>query len=81
MKKNVFIFVLCCIWGFNAQAQNVSVSKALFRQGDDMNWAKPEMDDASWSEIDVTTQWDKQGFPQNTHAYGWYPTIWTRCVN
>lgn len=37
-----------------------------------MNWAKPEMEDASWSEIDITKQWDKQGFPQNTRAYGWY---------
>ena len=37
-----------------------------------MNWAKPEMDDASWSEIDITKLWDKQGFPQNTRSYGWY---------
>ena len=50
----------------------ISVSKAQFKQGDDMNWAKPEMDDASWKEIDITTLWDRQGFPQNTYAYGWY---------
>lgn len=37
-----------------------------------MNWAKPEMDDTSWDEVDITKLWDKQGFPQNTHAYGWY---------
>ncbi len=53
-------------------AQNVNVSKARFKQGDDMNWAKLEMDDASWSEIDITKRWDEQGFPQNTRAYGWY---------
>ena len=57
---------------FQLSAQTVSVSKALFKQGDDMSWAKPEMDDASWREIDITKQWDKQGFPQNTRAYGWY---------
>ncbi len=72
MKYNWIIFALSCIWGLCVQAQEVSVSKALFRQGDDMNWAKPDMDDASWSEIDITKQWDKQGFPQNTNAYGWY---------
>ena len=58
--------------GLQGNAQDVSVGKAFFRQGDDMNWAKPEMDDASWSEIDITKQWDKQGFPKNNHAYGWY---------
>ena len=53
-------------------AQNVSVNKARFKQGDDLSWAKPEMDDASWSEIDITKRWDDQGFPQNTRSYGWY---------
>ncbi len=72
MKDNWTIIVLCCIWGLCAQAQEVSVSKALYRQGDDMSWAKPDVDDASWSEIDITKQWDKQGFPRNNNAYGWY---------
>ena len=72
MKNNWILSVLCCIGLLNAQAQEISVSKALFMQGDDMNWAKPEWDDASWSEIDITKQWDKQGFPQNQRAYGWY---------
>ena len=37
-----------------------------------MSWAKPEMDDASWGEIDITKRWNDQGFPQNARAYGWY---------
>ena len=69
--KNLFITALMVLMGLQASAQNVTVSKAKFQQGDDMNWAKPEMDDASWSDIDITKQWDKQGFPQNTRAYGW----------
>ena len=60
------------LMGLQLSAQNVTVSKALFRQGDDMNWAKTEMDDAAWSEINITKQWDRQGFPQNTYAYAWY---------
>ena len=71
MKKQ-FLLALIILMGLQLDAQNVTISKALFKQGDDMNWDKPEMDDTSWSEIDITTQWDKQGFPQNTRAYGWY---------
>lgn len=70
--KKLFLVAMMALMGLQLSAQNVSVSKALYKQGDDMNWAKPEMDDASWSEIDITTQWDKQGFPQNNHGYGWY---------
>lgn len=70
--KKLFLVALMALAELQANAQNVSVSKALFRQGDDMNWAKPDVDDASWSEIDITKQWDKQGFPRNNHAYGWY---------
>ena len=70
--KQISLAVLMAFFGLQLSAQSVSVSKALFEQGDDMNWAKPEWDDALWSEIDITSPWDKQGFPQNTHAYGWY---------
>jgi len=66
------ILALMAIVAAGASAQDMSVNQARFRQGDDMSWAKPEMDDASWSEVDITKQWDKQGFPQNTNAYGWY---------
>ena len=70
--KNLFLVTLMTLMGLQLSAQNISVSKALFKQGDEMNWAKPEWDDASWSDIDITKQWDKQGFPQNTKSYGWY---------
>lgn len=72
MKKSIFLATLMALMGLQTSAQNVSVSKALFKQGDDMSWAKLDVDDASWSEIDITTQWDKQGFPQNNMAYAWY---------
>ena len=70
--KKLFLVAFTALMGLQLNAQNVSVDKGLFKQGDDMSWAAPEMDDASWSEIDITKLWDKQGFPQNTHAYGWY---------
>ena len=77
--KQLFLVAFMALMGLQMKAQEISVkepvisvSKAQFKQGDDMNWAKPEMDDASWKEIDITTLWDRQGFPQNTYAYGWY---------
>ena len=70
--KKLFLVAMMALMGLQLSAQELRVSKALFLQGDDMNWAKPEWDDASWSEIDITHQWDKQGFPQNTRSYGWY---------
>ena len=70
--KKLFLVALTVLMGLQMDAQDITVSKAKFHQGDDMSWAKPEMDDASWSDIDITKQWDKQGFPQNTRAYGWY---------
>ena len=67
MNKRIFLAALVALIGLQTSAQNVSVSKARFQQGDDMNWAKPEMDDTAWKEIDITKLWDKQGFP-----HGWY---------
>ena len=69
MNKKIVVALLAVI-AASASAQEVSVSKGRLRQGDDMSWVKPEMDDASWSEVDITKRWDDQGFPQNTKAYG-----------
>ena len=70
MKKHILL-ALVAIMSLCAEAQNVSVSKARFQKGDDMNWAKPEYNDASWSEMDMTKNWDEQGQVIN-NAYGWY---------
>ena len=70
--KRIFFVVLMVLLGLQLGAQEVSVSRALFQIGDDMNWAKPEVDDASWKEIDITQFWNRQGFPPNNKAYAWY---------
>ena len=69
--KKLFLLALLIGLSINVSAQNVSVSKARFQRGDDPNWAKPELNDASWSEIDMTRNWDKQGYVIN-QGYGWY---------
>lgn len=70
--KQLFLMTLAALMGLRLGAQDVTVGKGLFRIGDDKNWAKPEADDTSWSEIDITKQWDKQGFPPNNNNYAWY---------
>lgn len=77
MKKLLFIALLTAI-GLQVNAQEaksfkeLSISKALFKQGDDVSWANPDMDDSSWSNIDVTKYWNEQGFPLNNNACAWY---------
>ena len=70
MKRH-FLLVLLTFVGICVEAQNVSVSKARFQKGDDLSWAKPETNDAAWGEIDMTKNWDDQGYAIN-NAYGWY---------
>ncbi len=70
MKKHILL-VLFTIMSVCAQAQQVSISKARFQKGDDLSWAKPETNDAAWSEIDMTKNWDEQGYAIN-YGYGWY---------
>lgn len=70
--RKVIVVALMAVVAAGASAQEVSVTKGRLHLGDDKSWAKPDMDDASWSEVDITKLWDKQGFPQNTNAYGWY---------
>ena len=70
MKRHFLLFLLTIV-GLCAAAQNVSISKARFQKGDDLSWAKPETNDAAWSEIDMTKNWDNQGYAIN-NAYAWY---------
>ena len=69
--KKLFLVALMALMGLQAGAQNVSVSKARFQKGDDKSWAKPELNDASWGEIDITKNWDDQGKVIN-NSYAWY---------
>ena len=70
MKRILLTACVALMW-LQANAQDVSVSTALFQRGDDLSWAQPGQDDASWREIDITRNWDKQGLEIND-GYGWY---------
>ena len=70
MKRLLFMAIAAWMT-IAATAQDVSIKKALFHKGDDMNWAKPETKDADWKTIDMTKNWDDQGYAIN-NAYAWY---------
>ena len=54
-----------------ASAQTISVEDALFKQGDDLAWKAPSLDDAGWNHLKVSDYWDHQGyFFEN--GYAWY---------
>ena len=71
MKKKLFLLLTVAAMTLDVSAQPINVSKARFQKGDDMNWAKPETNDASWRELDMTKTWDDQGLSIN-NGYGWY---------
>lgn len=70
MKRLLFMAIAAWMT-IAATAQDVSTKKALFHKGNDMNWAKPETKDADWKTIDMTKNWDDQGYAIN-NAYAWY---------
>ena len=70
MKRLLFLAIAACMT-IASSAQDVSIKKALFHKGDDMSWAKPETKDADWKTIDMTMNWDDQGYAIN-NAYAWY---------
>lgn len=44
-----------------------------FTIGDDINWAKSEVDESDWTDIKVPSKWESQGF-QGYDGYAWYRT-------
>ena len=70
MMRLLFLAIAVCMT-IASSAQDVSIKKALFHKGDDMSWAKPETKDADWKTIDMTMNWDDQGYAIN-NAYAWY---------
>ena len=69
--KRLLLMAIVAMMTISAAAQDVSVKQARFHQGDDMSWAKPETRDADWKTIDMTKNWDDQGYEIN-NGYAWY---------
>ena len=71
MRKSILLTLAAAALALNLAAQNISVSRARYHQGDDMNWAKPEASDANWEEMSITKTWDDQG-KQFNNSFVWY---------
>ena len=69
--KKLLLMAFAAMMTLGTAAQDVSIKQARFHKGDDMNWAKPETSDADWKTIDMTQNWDDQGYVINS-AYAWY---------
>jgi enterochelin esterase-like enzyme len=53
------------------QLEKIEISgKWLFRIGDDLKWKEEKIDEFGWVEIQVPSQWEKQGY--NFDGVAWY---------
>lgn len=83
MKFLILLFILLLIFsgcGGNTsqksaedihQLEKIEISgKWLFRIGDDLKWKEEKIDEFGWVEIQVPSQWEKQGY--NFDGVAWY---------
>lgn len=79
MRKIVVFFILIviilagCSSSKKMQKSNhISLQrKWKFHRGDNLDWAKPELDDADWKIINPSEVWERQGV-DNYDGYAWY---------
>ncbi|WP_259070071.1 putative Ig domain-containing protein [Mucilaginibacter sp. X4EP1] len=69
------LFILTCLAAalcFKAVAQEISIDKGWkFSTGDSAQWASPNYNDQHWKSIDVSHNWEAQGYP-DYDGFGWY---------
>ena len=70
-SQKLLLAVLASVYFLSTTAQPVIVSKALFQKGDNMEWANPNFNDASWNTLDITRSWDVQQ-QSIENDYAWY---------
>ena len=70
-----FIFALIILLLFSGKevvASTVDLEKGWkFKAGDDLTWAKPDVDDSKWESISTGQSWENQGH-ENYDGFGWY---------
>ena len=70
--KNIAFSVLICLGSFSfLSAQNLLKSTWKFQTGDDPAWARMEVEDASWANLQGNQLWERQGY-NGYDGYGWY---------
>jgi hypothetical protein len=57
---------------FFSLAQEINIAKGWkFKQGDNMEYAKPSFDDSGWKSIETNRSWEFQGYDKYD-GYAWY---------
>jgi len=68
LHKCAIIFLLPLL----VSAQEIDISQGWkFKTGDDLAWAKPELDETSWKSIELNRFWEFQGY-EKYDGYAWY---------
>ncbi|GAA0489868.1 hypothetical protein GCM10008986_14720 [Salinibacillus aidingensis] len=44
----------------------------LFKQGDDLAWKEPDLDDSSWQAVQLPSKWEDHSNLYEDYVYGWY---------
>src|SRR5665647_528771 len=72
MRKIFMLISLAAVLFLKAVAQEISIEKGWkFTTGDSSQWASPNYNDHNWKPIDITRNWEAQGYP-NYDGFGWY---------
>jgi len=49
---------------FVARSQDeVKITEAKFKTGNDQSWSQPGFDDSKWQSLKTSVVWDEQGYP------------------
>ncbi len=72
MRKILILTSLAAALFLKAAAQETSLAKGWkFHVGDSTQWASPTYNDQNWKPIDITREWEVQGYP-DYNGFGWY---------
>jgi alpha-galactosidase len=70
--KTTFSLALILLYTTVSFGQTIDLQKGWkFKTGDDLSWAMPDLNDASWKPIEVNAIWEDQGYP-GYDGYAWY---------
>jgi hypothetical protein len=69
MTQRLLVFLF---FAGTLHAQDISIQNGWkFKTGDDLNWSKPQYDDATWAPIEVGKSWENQGYDRYD-GFAWY---------
>lgn len=70
--KKLLMFTILSAMVLKDNAQEIAIHKGWkFSTGDSTQWASPGYNDKNWKPIDVSQNWEAQGYP-NYDGFGWY---------